>query len=73
MTMEYIRRTYGVPAKRGGKVKFNGTPGVITSARGAYLRVLLNEVKHPAICHPRYCMEYIDPPEINAEKGENPA
>jgi hypothetical protein len=23
MSMEYVRKTYGVPAKRGGRVKFN--------------------------------------------------
>lgn len=41
MSMEYIRRTYGVPAKRGGRVVYNAQ-GVqlhltIISSRGAYL------------------------------------
>ena len=45
MSMDYIRRTYGVPAKRGGMVRYtntdNGavTEGRITGARGPWLRV----------------------------------
>lgn len=43
--MEYIRETYGVPAKRGMKVIFTGCTyikeihGVILSAKGGYLRI----------------------------------
>ena len=29
MSMDYIRRHYSVPAKRGGKVKFQGKTGTI--------------------------------------------
>ena len=29
MSMEYIRKVYGVPAKRGGKVKINTHLGVV--------------------------------------------
>lgn len=40
MSMDYIRKTYGVPAKRGGRVIYTGSAlhkaigGTIKSARG---------------------------------------
>lgn len=34
MSMDYIRRHYSVPAKRGGKVKFQGKTGTILGAFG---------------------------------------
>lgn len=45
--IEYVRRYYGVPAKRGGRVVYTGLdgnpyPGTITSADGQYLRVRLD-------------------------------
>ena len=42
MSMEYIRNTYGVPAKRGMRVTAYGKPGVITGAKGAYIMVRLD-------------------------------
>jgi hypothetical protein len=52
MSMEHIRKHYGVPAKRGGKVRF--TPdgnrhlaheGVIVGSRGAYLKIRMGDEK----------------------------
>lgn len=34
MSMEYIRRAYNVPAKRGQRVRFQGKPGTITGSKG---------------------------------------
>ena len=56
--MEYIRKYYSVPAKRGGIVSFEGRVGRITSAKGAYLRVLFPEMKQPLILHPE-SVEYL--------------
>lgn len=42
MSMEYIRSTYGVPAKRGMRVTAYGNPGVITGAEGAYIMIRLD-------------------------------
>ena len=39
MSMEYIRNTYGVPAKRGMRVTAYGKPGVITGIRPEHLDI----------------------------------
>jgi hypothetical protein len=68
--MDYIRRYYGVPAKRGGRIKFQGKPGVITSAgRGdARLNIRLDGDKHTLPVHPTWEMEYEDAaPDAGAE------
>jgi len=43
VSMEYIRRTYSVPAKRGARIEFRDHKGrwhkgVIVASRGMYLR-----------------------------------
>lgn len=68
MSMEYIRRAYNVPAKRGGRVRLHlgnrsSLMGRITSSRGPYLCVQFDGFsKAPLILHPTWCIEYI--PEI---------
>ena len=52
MGMDYIRKTYGVPAKRGMRVIAYGKPGVITSAHGPHLMIRLDDYKHPRPYHP---------------------
>lgn len=53
MSMEYIRKHYNVPAKRGGVVRYRSKVGRITSARGAYLQVLFPEMKLSLRLHPK--------------------
>lgn len=68
MSLQYIRETYGVPAKRGGRVRFtpeNGKKpweGRITSADGAYLRIFRDgDVKtYPAPFHPTWGITYLE-------------
>ena len=48
-----IRKSYGVPAKRGGIVFYEGKVGHITSAKNSYLRVKFPEMKRPLIFHPK--------------------
>lgn len=64
--MDYIRRTYGVPSKRGARIIYTGSPilgsvgGVIVGSRGAYLRVRMDD-GHPSslvTLHPTWCVEY---------------
>lgn len=51
--MEYIRRKYNVPAKRGGFVRVRGALGHITSCRGQYIWIkLFNEIA-PKKYHPQ--------------------
>ena len=66
MSMEYIRKHYGVPAKRGGKVRF--TPdgnrhlaheGVIVGSRGAHLKIRMGDEKRAGIYHPTCDLEYL--------------
>jgi len=57
--MAYIRGYYGVPAKRGGRVKFQGHLGTITSASSQYLYLRLDTGQRVGPCHPTWEMEYL--------------
>ena len=70
MSMDYIRRTYSVPARRGARIAYTGSPllgralGTIVGSRGGYLRVKMDD-GHPKsliTMHPTSCVEYIEPP-----------
>lgn len=71
--MQWIRDTYGVPAKRGGRVEYTGEGrpefGTITSGYGSYLRIRLDGLKHPAAFHPTWKLRYLDAAQAQA-KGE---
>lgn len=66
MSMEYVRRTYDVPAKRGGRVrlgvgfggKLAGCEGTITSA-DYRLRIRLDGDTRPQIFHPTWELTYL--------------
>lgn len=66
MSMDYIRRTYGVPAQVGGRVRYTGDGddkpqlGTITSASGAHLNIRLDGQKHALPFHPTWKLEYLD-------------
>lgn len=66
MTMQYIRDYYKVPAKRGGKIKFQGIPHVIVGSDGAHLRAKpLTSFGEPfrvksVTLHPTWEVEYAD-------------
>lgn len=67
MSMESIRRNYGVPAKRGGRVEYTGGNsgprlGTITSADGARLRIRLDGDDQALIYHPTWKLRYL--PEL---------
>ncbi len=52
-SLDYVRETYGVPARRGLRVTTEtGEQGVITSGAGAHVRVRLDGQKHSAPWHP---------------------
>ena len=64
--MEYIRKFYGVPAKRGAKVRihvsydkdvtFNGT---IVASKGEYIKVKIPGGKKSLAYHPVDHIEYL--------------
>lgn len=55
----YVRGRYGVPARRGGRVVFDGRPGVLTSGQGHYVRVRLDGEQRSIIVHPTWRMRYL--------------
>lgn len=68
MSLEYIRSTYNVPAKRGGRIRYTDSQGVIfnctiKSARGGLLRVLVDDrvpgYRGRLLLHPTWHVEYI--------------
>lgn len=64
MSMETIRRTRGVPCKRGGRVKYTGSGkvqlGTIRSTHQGYLMIQLDGDKWPKTFHPTWKLEYLD-------------
>lgn len=65
MSLEYIRKTYQVPARRGGRIRFCPCAGInrigfVIGARGKYLRVRFADMRRPVLLHPTWAMEYID-------------
>lgn len=55
---DYIRAYYGVPAKRGMRVRVNGQTGKILSARYGQLKVRF-DIGNVAYCHPTWRIEYL--------------
>jgi hypothetical protein len=64
MSMDYIRRTYNVPAKRGGRVQFTAAydalKGTIVSSRGPWIRVRWDETGRVQTLHPTWQIVYLD-------------
>lgn len=76
MTMEWVRRNYRVPAKRGGRVRFCGNEepieGTITSA-SHYLRVRPDgQPRRRLLLHPTWCVEYLDGNERTPAQAQAP-
>jgi hypothetical protein len=58
--IEHIRKTYGVPAKRGGRIRFEGRiDGKIVDARYGRLRVKFPYFTRIVILHPTRGIEYL--------------
>lgn len=67
MSLEYIRKFYGVPATRGAKVKIEESPscfikGTIVGSRDAYVLVRLDGHKKSRSFHPTWNIEYLGEP-----------
>ena len=61
--MEYIRATYGVPARRGARVVYTGDPkgprrGTIVGTSGPHIRVRLDGGDRAGKYHPTWEMTY---------------
>ena len=57
--MEYIRKRYNVPAKRGMKVIAQRRNGIIVGARNGYLLIRIEGEKDILSFHPTWKMEYL--------------
>jgi hypothetical protein len=68
MSMEWIRKTYNVPARRGGRIRFTDAhggrwEGHITAASGPHLLVRMDgwrPKRRRARLHPTWNVEYLD-------------
>ena len=67
MSMEYIRKTYGVPAKRGGIIKYTGSKNEVVlmeiiGTKGHYLRCKMCKGVNSGLktlLHPAWEIEYL--------------
>ena len=70
MSMDYIRRTYGVPAKRGASIRFDGVfgehgiHGTVIGALGPYIRVRMDNTGLIWTLHPTWMVEYLKTPNV---------
>ena len=71
MSMEYIRRTYGVPARRGALIEHNpdgiNFTGRIVGSKGAYLRVRMDGATRIWTLHPTWRVEYLKTPNVRVK------
>lgn len=63
MGIAWVRKAYGVPAKRGGRVVYTGEGkreyGTIAGAAGSHLSIRLDGIKHAMPFHPTWELEYL--------------
>ena len=73
MSMEYIRRFYHVPAKRGGRVEYTGCGstelGTIRSARGSCLNIQLDGLRYAMPFHPTWELRYLPAASTGRREG----
>lgn len=64
MSISWIRKSYGVPAKVGGRVEYWGDKerklGTITGARNQYLLIRLDGEKSAMPFHPKWALIYVE-------------
>ena len=68
-TMEWIRRTYDVPARHGMRIEYDGKPATIVGTRGPYLAFRVDGEKRIAADHPTYRIVYPAVPEPARPRG----
>ncbi|WP_018900442.1 hypothetical protein [Rhizobium sp. 2MFCol3.1] len=76
MSMEWVRKNYRVPAKRGGRVEYAGDNGsgprfgTIIRADSGRLRIRLDGDNWAGIYHPTWALRYLDaspPPPVQSD------
>lgn len=73
---EYIRRTYGVPARRNAPVKYKGRLGKVTSTYQQYIHIKFEGEKKrsPNVFHPTSDIEWLEamPNKTTDTTGDSP-
>lgn len=71
MSAEYVRRYYGVPAKRGMLVEVDGRKGWITSfSHRIHVSFWDSQNKRPQPCHPTWRVTYFLDDGMTVEYGD---
>jgi hypothetical protein len=62
VSLETLARVYGVPAKRGRRIMYDGEGAVIVTASvsGKQLRILVDGETEPKWVHPSWHVDYLD-------------
>jgi hypothetical protein len=68
-SMEWIRRTYDVPARHKMRIEYNGKPATIVGTRGPYLAFRIDGEKRITWDHPTYRIVYPFIPEPPRPRG----
>ena len=58
--MEYIRRYYNVPAKKGTRVLYDRKYGIITGSKNGLLRIRMDGDSYSELYHPTYHITYLE-------------
>lgn len=77
MSLEWVRKNYNVPARRGGRVEYTGEGkrefGTICGASGAHLSIRLDGVKHTLPFHPTWKLRYLDTDASSPQAPDEPS
>ncbi|MEV5854700.1 hypothetical protein [Streptomyces anulatus] len=68
-TMEWIRRHYGVPARHGMRITYDGKPATIVGAGNAGLRLRVDGERRIVPTHPCWRIVYPPVPEPARPRG----
>ncbi|MFM9703654.1 hypothetical protein [Streptomyces galilaeus] len=68
-TMEWIRRTYDVPARHRMRIEYDGKPAIITGASNAGLVLRVEGERYKVYTHPCYRIIYPAVPEPARPRG----
>ncbi|MEV0556319.1 hypothetical protein AB0I27_23055 [Streptomyces sp. NPDC050597] len=68
-TMEWIRRSYDVPARHGMRIEYDGKPATITGASSGGLVLRVDGERHKVYTHPCYRIVYPAVPEPARPRG----
>lgn len=75
MSLDWIRRNYLVPARRGARVAYDGTMGkprhgTVVGARQQYLKILIDGDTKPGLYHPTWMIRFLPAETGMAGNGE---